>query len=56
LLPIWAAAKEPPKLKKPEQATRNPCAEYGPGFVQVAGTNTCVKVGATVEGCGGYRR
>jgi hypothetical protein len=56
LLPIWAAAKEPPKLKKPEQATQKPCAEYGPGFVQVAGTNTCVKVGATVEGGGGYRR
>ena len=23
----------------------NPCAAFGPGFVKVAGTDTCVKVG-----------
>jgi hypothetical protein len=56
LLPGWAAAKEQPKLKKPAQATQKPCAEYGPGFVQVEGTNTCVKVGGSVEAGGGYRR
>jgi hypothetical protein len=63
LLPGWAAAKEQPKLKnpaqatqKPEQATRKPCAGYGPGFVQVEGTHTCVKVGGSVEVGGGSRR
>jgi hypothetical protein len=55
-LPTWAAAKDQPKLKKPAQATQKPCAEYGPGFVQVEGTNTCVKVGGSVEAGGGYRR
>jgi hypothetical protein len=31
-----------PKLKTP-QVTVNPCAQYGAGFVQVPGTQTCVK-------------
>jgi hypothetical protein len=55
-LPAWAAAKDQPKPKKPVQATQKPCAEYGPGFVRVEGTNTCVKVGGSVEAGGGYRR
>jgi uncharacterized protein YdeI (BOF family) len=56
LLPAWAAAKEQPKLKKPAQTKQKPCSEYGPGFVQVQGTTTCVKVGGSVEAGGGYRR
>ena len=28
---------------KPPQATANPCAQYGAGFVQVPGSQTCVK-------------
>lgn len=31
-----------PKPKAP-QAAANPCAQYGAGFVQVPGTQTCVK-------------
>ena len=61
LLPGWAAAQDQPKPKKPvpetrkpAQATQKPCAEFGPGFVQVAGTNTCVKIGGSVE-VGGQR-
>jgi hypothetical protein len=26
-----------------------PCAEYGPGFVQLAGSSTCVKIGGAVS-------
>jgi hypothetical protein len=27
----------------------NPCATYGPGFVQVEGTGSCVKLGGTLD-------
>ncbi len=27
----------------------NPCASYGPGFVRVEGTDTCVKLGGSVS-------
>jgi hypothetical protein len=26
----------------------NPCAEYGPGFVRLEGSDTCVKIGGYV--------
>lgn len=33
---------------------RNVCAEYGPGFTKIDGTDTCVKIGGTVSiGVGG---
>lgn len=42
-----AVANDLPKNAKPKpkapQATANPCAQYGAGFVQVPGTQTCVK-------------
>jgi Porin subfamily len=32
----------------------NACAEYGPGFARLDGTDTCVKIGGTVSfGVGG---
>jgi hypothetical protein len=38
---------------KPRAATtgvaRNACASYGAGFVQIDGTNTCVKMGGSVS-------
>jgi hypothetical protein len=39
-------------------ASRNPCAQYGPGFVKVAGSDMCVKIGGGVgvEVGGGGRR
>jgi Porin subfamily len=37
-----------PKPKAP-QATANPCAQYGAGFVQVQGTTTCVRVNGSVR-------
>ncbi|MFB9265517.1 hypothetical protein ACFFWD_20570 [Bradyrhizobium erythrophlei] len=27
----------------------NPCASFGPGFVRVEGTDTCVKVGGSIS-------
>jgi hypothetical protein len=29
--------------------TARSCAEYGPGFVQLAGSSTCVKIGGAVS-------
>jgi hypothetical protein len=34
-------------LKGPD--TRNTCAAFGPGFVKVEGTDTCVKIGGAVS-------
>ena len=30
----------------------NPCASYGPGFVKVEGTDTCVKVSGYIQSTG----
>ena len=53
LVPGMAAAAEQPKnvqpKKKPPQATANPCAQYGAGFVQVQGTTTCVRVNGSIR-------
>jgi hypothetical protein len=35
-------------------ATVNSCAAYGPGFVKVEGTDTCVQIGGSIGiGVGG---
>jgi hypothetical protein len=48
-----------PKLSQPSGSTKlqpalraKSCSSFGPGFVQIAGTDTCVKVGGyvTMEG------
>ena len=56
LLPTLLAAAELPKrstetpqLAPPRQTVHNPCAAYGPGFVKVEGSSTCVKVGGSVR-------
>jgi hypothetical protein len=44
----WAA---PAKTEKAHAAAHlKTCAAYGAGFVQVPGTNACIKVGGFVEG------
>jgi Porin subfamily len=56
LLPTSVAAELPRKTTAPphEETTKtNPCAAYGAGFVKVAGSSTCVKVGGTVRVEGG---
>jgi hypothetical protein len=56
-----AAAAEPSSSQKPNKplasgtllplkgaGAGNSCAAYGPGFVKVDGTDTCVKIGGVV--------
>jgi len=31
------------------KGTANPCAAYGPGFVKIEGSGSCVKVGGTLD-------
>jgi hypothetical protein len=38
-LPVSGAAKA---------SARNPCSAYGPGFVRVEGSDTCVKIGGGI--------
>ncbi len=50
LLPGMAMAAEQPKKKPaPSPATANPCVQYGDGWVQVKGTNTCVKLNGYIR-------
>jgi hypothetical protein len=67
LLPASIALAEPSGRQKPDKpmtpdrvlplrgaAAGNSCAAYGPGFVKVEGTETCVKIGGAVSiGVGG---
>jgi Porin subfamily len=34
---------------RPARAAVNPCAEYGPGFVKIEGTSTCIKIGGSIS-------
>ena len=58
VLPTWVALaqqsnqprKNPPNSRTLHPAvSRNPCAQYGPGFVKVAGSDMCVKIGGSVS-------
>ena len=62
ILPGSAALADPANRSKFDYATPsvdrlppvksgagNPCAAFGPGFVKVAGSDTCVKVGGAVR-------
>jgi hypothetical protein len=56
----WASPKAPAKrapdkvLPMKGTATVNSCAAYGPGFVKVEGTDTCVQIGGSIGiGVGG---
>ena len=33
---------------RPAKAAENPCAEYGPGFVRIEGSSTCIKIGGSI--------
>jgi hypothetical protein len=64
-LPVSVVAAEPLAPRKPDQpapakllplkgaGTANACAAFGPGFVAVEGTSTCVKIGGSVSIGGG---
>jgi Porin subfamily len=61
-LPAASAAAAPSGSQKPDKPANsgkllpmkgasagNACAAYGPGFVKVEGTETCVKIGGAVS-------
>ena len=61
-LPASAAAAEPSSVLKPDKpaasdrllpmkgtSAGNSCAAFGPGFVKLAGSDTCVKIGGAVS-------
>ncbi len=48
---------QPPGLAKPQPALRTKaCSAFGAGFLQIPGTNTCVKIGGFVTVEGGVNR
>lgn len=51
LSPAFAAGPQPvPRNQAPPlHADPGPCAQYGAGFVKVAGSDTCIKAGASVQ-------
>jgi Porin subfamily len=53
LVPGVAAANDLPKKSEPKPkaplTTANPCAQHGPGFVQVQGTTTCVRASGYIR-------
>jgi hypothetical protein len=69
VLPLCSAQAEQPRALRPDKpassdkllplkgaATPNSCAAFGPGFVKVDGTGTCVKVGGAASiSAGGSR-
>lgn len=41
-------------LEKPLSRAPRPCAEFGPGFVKLEGSDTCVRLGGSISvGAGG---
>lgn len=54
--PQWSPPRPAAKAHTSAQ-TKKSCKEFGAGFVAVAGTDTCVKIGGwvTVEGGAGRR-
>jgi hypothetical protein len=51
-------SKHDPKAvpKQVKTQTANPCAKYGPGFKKLEGSDTCVKVGGSIDVEAGGRR
>jgi len=37
----------PDRLPPAKSAAGNPCAVFGPGFLKVEGTDTCIKIGGS---------
>jgi hypothetical protein len=64
VLPTWVAvaqqSSQPLKNSRKSSTLHpikgNPCAMYGAGFVKIAGSDTCVKIGGSVRVDAGARR
>lgn len=48
-LPGRGPAKERAKPARAEQQATRPCPEYGPGFVRIDGSTSCVRIGGAVR-------
>jgi hypothetical protein len=44
-----APSKAPSERAVPRPATRNPCAQFGAGFVVAPGSDTCVRIGGGID-------
>lgn len=42
-------AAPPDPLPPAKRAAGNPCAAFGPGFIKVEGTDTCMKIGGSFQ-------
>lgn len=42
--------------QKPKTVVRRPCSEYGAGFVRMAGSDTCVRIGGSIDAGVGFSR
>jgi hypothetical protein len=51
-----ARIETPDKPLSAKRSSANACAAYGPNFVKVNGSDTCVKVGGEMSVSGGGRR
>jgi len=55
VLTAWAANAQQSKhdpnaaFKPVKTHTANPCAKYGSGFVKMQGSDTCIKVGGSID-------
>lgn len=63
--PAFAEPRRPLKLDTPAtsdkplprgKASSNACAAYGPGFVKIEGTDTCLQIGGSISIGAGVRR
>ena len=50
-LPRNQAGEQSPRAQRP---VANPCAQFGPGFGRVEGSDTCVRIGGSVGISGGF--
>ena len=51
-----ALAETSAPAPRPTGSGRNPCSTFGPGFVQLEGSSTCVKLGGSISVGAGVRR
>lgn len=64
--PAFAESRRPLKLDTPAtfnkpvplkgKPSSSSCAGYGPGFIKVEGTDTCVQIGGSISVGAGVRR
>lgn len=55
-LPSARDTKALPAKPLSSQGASNPCAAFGPGFVRIEGSSSCVKIGGSISVEGGASR